>query len=442
VTRKPLQIGLIVLLTMLSGAIASAQSDGLRLMKVGRVYLDEIVPAPEGALQVQIYLRAETLIGEPLHQLGPSMLSIRDNGEIIDSALVELSLLAEAGVGTSAVLVLDTSRTMRGAPFDEAKAAALKFLDQMSEFDHVAVVAFDDDVRVVSEFGSPRTQTQISIEELEIQPKTLSKLVWDGAEKGVELLRERPEDLPRRAFVILFSDGRDSNSVHALSEVIDIARGQQGEGRIPIFTIGYSRFGGTGLENLDELSLGTGASSFQAVSPEELGRFFNEIWKRMTQSFVVTYPTAMDGVLHTIDVTIEDRSDSRDAIYPDISTPIWPWILGLIVLLAGGAGGYLFLQSRSAGQLVFEGGTRSGQIVPIKGSAIRIGALDENELVLNFPTISRYHAKVHVKGGAIEVEDLGSRNGTFVNGTMIRVRCEVNPGDRLRFGDVEMVYRK
>lgn len=370
------------------------------------------------------------------------MLSIRDNGEIVDTKTVGLSLLSEAAVGTSAVLVLDTSRTMSGAPFEEAKASALEFLERMGEFDHVAVVSFDDDVRTVSDFGAPRTQTRIAIEELEIQPKTLSKLVWDGAEKALELLRKRPVDLPRRAFVILFTDGRDSNSVHALSEVIDIARGEQGEGRIPIFTIGYSRFGGTGLENLDDLSTGTGASSFQAVTPEELGRFFDEIWKRMTQSFVVTYPASMDGALHTVEVTIEDRNDSREATYPEISTPIWPWILGLFLLLGGGAGVYLFIQSRSAGQLVFEGGSRSGQVVPVKGSAIRIGALDENELVLNFPTISRYHAKLHIKAGTLELEDLGSRNGTFVNGTQIRVRCEVNPGDRLRFGDVEMVYRR
>jgi Mg-chelatase subunit ChlD len=423
-------------------ASSAGAADEFQLMKVGRVYLDDVVPSPEGERDVELYLRAETLIGEPIHQLTPSSLAIRDDEEIVDKSRVEIQLLSESGKGTSAVLVLDTSRTMQGEPFDQAKAAALEFLDRMGEFDHVAVVSFDDDVSVVAEFGAPRTQTRLALEELQVQPKTLSKLVWDGAHKAVDLVRRRPATLPRRAFVILFTDGRDSNSINSLQELIDLAAGGPGQGRTPVFTIGYSRFGGTGLQSLDELAHGTGASAFQAATPKELGRFFDEIWKRMTQSFVVRFPAEMNGASHRIEVTVETRSDSREAIYPDISTPIWPWILGVLALALLGAGGFVLLQSRSAGRLTHEGGPRSGQVVVLKGSKIRIGALEDNEVVLNVPTISRYHAQIHVKGGKVEVEDLNSKNGTYVNGTAVRARSEVQSGDRLRFGDVEMIYRK
>ena len=429
-----------VLLPALVGQGVADES--FRLMRVGRVQLDDVVPAPAGEPSVELYLRVETIIGEPVDQLRPSNLAIRDNGEIVDPSRIELELLSESGLGTCSVLVLDTSRTMNGEPFDQARAAALRFLEQMGDFDQVAIVSFDDDVEVVSDFGAPRTQARFALEELGVQPKTLSKLVWDGAARAVELLRLRPAGLPRRAFVILFSDGRDSNSLHSLEEVSDLARGGPNEARAPIFTIGYSRFGGSGLESLEQLAQATGASAFQAASPAELSRFFDEIWKRMTHSFVVRYDGDMDGLRHSIEVTIEDRADSREVDYPDMGAPVWPWLLGLLAVLAAGAGGFFLLQSRTAGKLVFEGGPRSGQVVPLQGSKLRVGALEENDIVLNFSTVSRFHARLQVRGGRLEIEDLGSRNGTFVNGTPLRVPGELQPGDRVRFGDVEMVYRK
>jgi hypothetical protein len=330
---------------------------------------------------------------------------------------------------------------MSGEPFDRARASALAFLDRMGEFDHVAIVTFDDHVQVLSPFGAPKTAARLSLEGLEVKPKTLSKLVWDGVNKGIELLRARPAELPKRGFVIAFSDGRDSNSSHELSEVIGLAIGGPGEGRVPVFTIGYSRFGGTGLGFLDELARGTSASFFEAKSANEMSRFFDEIWKRMTRSLVVTYPAEMDGARHTINVTIGERSDTREVDYPEISRPVWPWLLGLTLLAAAAAASLFFVRSRTAGRLIFEGGNRSGQAVEIKGPKMRLGALEDNEIVLNYPTISRYHAQIFVRSGNLEIEDMGSKNGTFINGTLIRTRSEIRSGDRLRFGDVEMIYR-
>jgi hypothetical protein len=435
-------IGLLLLgVGTLSADAVRAQGD-IQLRRPGRVYLDDVVPSPAGGTDVALYLRVETLIGEPVDRLAPDDLAIRDDESLVDTSAIRVERLAEAGEGTSAVLVLDTSRTMSGEPFEQAKAAALGFLDRMGEFDHVALVSFDDDVRVLADFGAPRNEARLSLEQLEVQPKTLSKMVWDGANRAVELLRTRPPGLPSRGFVILFSDGRDSSSVHGLDEVIDLARGGAGAGRTPVFTIGYSRFGGAGLENLDRLAHGTGAASFQASSPDELARFYDEIWKRMTGSFVVTYPGDMDGTRHTVQVTVGSRSESREADYPEISASIWPWVVGGGLVVLVGVGALFALRLRGAGRLVFEEGAQSGRQVPLRPGRLRIGALEENDLVLNVPTVSRFHAQLHVRGGRVEIEDLGSKNGTFVNGVALRTRSVLSPGDRLRVGDVELVYRK
>src|SRR5689334_7943122 len=65
-----------------------------------------------------------------------------------------------------------------------------------------------------------------------------------------------------------------------------------------------------------------------------------------------------------------------------------------------------------------------------------VGRQVENGLALTEGFPSRRHAQVTVKGTDITVEDLGSANGTFVNGARIAAKTPLKAGDRVRF-DVE-----
>jgi len=58
--------------------------------------------------------------------------------------------------------------------------------------------------------------------------------------------------------------------------------------------------------------------------------------------------------------------------------------------------------------------------VPFEGDALRIGRMKENDLVVNNLAVSRFHAVVRRNGPALEIEDLGSENGTFVAGQRVR----------------------
>jgi DNA-binding CsgD family transcriptional regulator len=64
-----------------------------------------------------------------------------------------------------------------------------------------------------------------------------------------------------------------------------------------------------------------------------------------------------------------------------------------------------------------------------------LGRSTECDLPLMDPTISRQHARLVVTDSAIQVTDLGSRNGTFVRGTQVETGV-VHRGDELRFGRV------
>jgi FHA domain/Protein of unknown function (DUF3662) len=69
----------------------------------------------------------------------------------------------------------------------------------------------------------------------------------------------------------------------------------------------------------------------------------------------------------------------------------------------------------------------------------RIGRSEESEIVLNDPSVSRAHAVVEVDGGEAVVRDLGSRNGTFLNGRRVESEA-LRDGDELRFGNTRMRF--
>ena len=60
-----------------------------------------------------------------------------------------------------------------------------------------------------------------------------------------------------------------------------------------------------------------------------------------------------------------------------------------------------------------------------------IGRAPDNDLQLENPTISSHHARIYTYLTASYIEDLNSKNGTFVNGKQVAPECRLNPGDRL-----------
>ena len=63
-----------------------------------------------------------------------------------------------------------------------------------------------------------------------------------------------------------------------------------------------------------------------------------------------------------------------------------------------------------------------------------VGRMGDCWLTLDDDLVSRYHARLFVTEQELEVEDLGSRNGTYVNGERIEARVPLHDGDKLRIG--------
>ena len=70
-------------------------------------------------------------------------------------------------------------------------------------------------------------------------------------------------------------------------------------------------------------------------------------------------------------------------------------------------------------------------------------AVDQCDFVLAHPTVSRRHARLRVAGEALQVEDLGSTNGTRVGEQALKAGEPValHAGNKLRIGDIDMMLR-
>jgi pSer/pThr/pTyr-binding forkhead associated (FHA) protein len=74
-------------------------------------------------------------------------------------------------------------------------------------------------------------------------------------------------------------------------------------------------------------------------------------------------------------------------------------------------------------------------------SVSKIGRDKANNISLNNDSyISRHHAWVLFIKGNYFVEDLGSTNGTLLNGEVLSERKQIFPGDRIKFGRTELVF--
>jgi transcriptional regulator with GAF, ATPase, and Fis domain len=74
------------------------------------------------------------------------------------------------------------------------------------------------------------------------------------------------------------------------------------------------------------------------------------------------------------------------------------------------------------------------------GELLRIGKAPDNDLVLSDDTVSRHHCELTRAEGGVKVRDLGSTNGTKVQGARIN-EAIVQPGTVLKVGEVEIVLR-
>ena len=110
-------------------------------------------------------------------------------------------------------------------------------------------------------------------------------------------------------------------------------------------------------------------------------------------------------------------------------------------------------QSTSPQKVRFEGADSAGVAYSFEVSLDRLAASSDGlvigraegqcELIVSHATVSRRHARLSEGGEGLQIEDLGSTNGTNVDGTAAAsgVRMPLRVGSRVRLGDVQLAIR-
>lgn len=82
----------------------------------------------------------------------------------------------------------------------------------------------------------------------------------------------------------------------------------------------------------------------------------------------------------------------------------------------------------------------AGKTIPLTQDRVQIGRYEDNDLMLDHPTVSAYHAEVTLRpDGRYELMDRDSRNGTRINGTMVRAAV-LKHGDQITLGALTIHY--
>lgn len=95
-------------------------------------------------------------------------------------------------------------------------------------------------------------------------------------------------------------------------------------------------------------------------------------------------------------------------------------------------------------QLVVRKGPRPGQVFPLTLETVTIGRDPMTDIVINDPEVSRHHAKLTRRtDGGYEIQDMGSTNGTFVDGKRLGGETvQLSPGQAVMVGsNVTMTYQ-
>ena len=92
--------------------------------------------------------------------------------------------------------------------------------------------------------------------------------------------------------------------------------------------------------------------------------------------------------------------------------------------------------------LVVLTGPARGRTLVVDTLPIEIGRSPEADLVLPDDTVSRRHAVLRGDRGALEVEDLGSSNGTSINGNPMVGALTLLDGDLVTFGSATVLVKR
>lgn len=220
----------------------------------------------------------------------------RDDFEVYeDGVQQQLRFFESAAVPMDVILLLDTSSSMRSR-MDTVHEAAKGFMKMLREGDRGAVVAFNDDVRVLQNLTSDGSAIESAINAAVARGSTsLNNAIYIALKTFGRAAQDSGE--VRRQAIAVLSDGEDTSSLVTADDVLAVAR----KIGVSVYTIGLqSEFASlrknTGQRYFSEseyalkiLARETGAQSFFPSTVHELKNVYQEIADELESQYSIGY---------------------------------------------------------------------------------------------------------------------------------------------------------
>lgn len=276
---------------------------------------------------VQIYLRSFDQNMEPLINLNERNLGLMVAGRVYDTNkrqyLVQSIRNREEMIRS--VIVIDTSATMKGAPFEATLDAAARFINNKRAQDQVAIVALSDNkdgYELVSNFERDQGTLGRRLADLEATGKRTR--LYDGVGYAMQIAAgvgaggtsTGDADYAASTSIVIFSDGKDEGSAIARGDLM--TRITSMAIPVPIYSLAYTKIDPEYLKNLQALSKNSFGKYYHiGESFDMMTRSVENIQNILQSDYVITYRAYLpiDGEEHRVKVGIEYPSGSGKIRY-------------------------------------------------------------------------------------------------------------------------------
>jgi tight adherence protein B len=239
---------------------------------------------------------------------GPGAVAVRENGRLVQN--LQVTPLGASGIHFGVVVAIDSSESMRGAPLENAVAAARAFAGNRQRDEEVGVVAFNGAVDVLR---APTADPGRLSRALGRTPSVgYGTRIYDALQRSLTLLDRAKLST---GSIVLLSDGADLGSRADAKQVLERARAMH----VRIFTVGLrSRdFEAQPLQTLAERS---GGSYVEAPTAARLKSIYAALGKQLSSEYLVRYRS--DVAPHSLArVSINVRGVGAGAAHYTAPTP-------------------------------------------------------------------------------------------------------------------------
>jgi VWFA-related protein len=394
----------------------------------------------------------------------------------------------KSGEGVAYAFLVDVSKSIQSAQFNEMRTEIDAWINGLTANDRMAIFTFGDQDKELVDFTSDKTSLVAALQK--VSPTDNQTKLYLALRNAIDLWQRVDPSLPSRRVIVILSDGKDEGSGFTAD---DVGRMVQ-QSPFPIYAIGFSRLPlAERITYLQALNRIASLSGGLYIAGSSLPEAYTEVRDAIRRVFIVqlackscrvsTQSQPLQMTLKSGTAVRTDRLAVSLTISPsqEQEESLWKWIkehisLKIAIYLAVGVSVVVVVpvvivvknkerklpppvvlpptqppvvsvftnsvpsQHARKIQLTVVTGNERGRVDHVQLSTRAVIGRDK-QCDVSYPDdseMSAKHYELTLAGEYVEVQDLGSTNGTLLNGARLVTRQRVEDGSWVRAGRTEV----